>query len=73
MVSRSAYTLLDAIGDFGGFNDAIYFLLSIPMGYYTSAAFSKHVTSLFYKESDTENTHRNHIDKYGHKEDRVDV
>ena len=39
--------MLDLLGDFGGFNDAIYFLLSIPMGFYSSSMYAKHIASLF--------------------------
>ena len=45
--SRQAYTLFELLGDFGGFNDAIYFLLSLPMGFYSSAMYNQHVASLF--------------------------
>ena len=48
---RSAYTLLQLLGDFGGFNDAIYFLLSLPMGAYSSAMYSRHVASFFKSRS----------------------
>ena len=44
---RKAYTYFDLLGDFGGFNDAIYFLLSIPLGMYSSTMFSRHISSLF--------------------------
>ena len=44
--SRQAYTLFDLLGDFGGFNDAIYFLLSLPMGMYSSSMYTKHIASL---------------------------
>ena len=38
--TRQAYTLLELLGDFGGFNDAIYFLISFPMSFYTSSMFN---------------------------------
>ena len=44
---RSAYTSFDLLGDFGGFNDAIYFLLSLPLGIYSSSMFSRHIASLY--------------------------
>ena len=44
---RIAYTFLDLLGDFGGFNDAIYMLLSIPLGYYSSSMYSRHIASFF--------------------------
>ena len=37
---RQAYTFFDLLGDFGGFNDAIIFLLSLPMSLYSSAMYS---------------------------------
>ena len=42
--------MLDLLGDFGGFNDAIYFLLSLPLGFYASSMFSRHISS-FFKQS----------------------
>ena len=48
---RQAYTILDLLGDFGGFNDAVYFLLSIPMGIYSSSMYSKHIASSFRLQS----------------------
>ena len=41
--SRQAYSFLDLLGDFGGFNDAIYFLVSLPMGYYSQAMYERQV------------------------------
>ena len=38
---------MNFLGDFGGFNDAIYLLLSLPMSYYSSAMYSKHIASHF--------------------------
>ena len=39
VLSRTAYTLFDLLGDFGGFNDAIIFLISFPMSFYSSSMF----------------------------------
>ena len=44
---RQAYSLFDLLGDFGGFNDAIIFLISLPMSFYSSAIYSQHISSLF--------------------------
>ena len=44
---RKAYTLLDLLGDFGGFNDAILFLFSLPMGFYASSMYSLDIAGLF--------------------------
>lgn len=37
---RKAYTLLDVLGDFGGFNDAIVFLIHSFMGVYSAKMFA---------------------------------
>ena len=55
---RQAYTILDLLGDFGGFNDAVYFLLSIPMSIYSSSMYSKHIASLFRLQSKPDPKHR---------------
>ena len=46
-MKREAYTFLDLLGDFGGFNDAVYFLLSLPMGIYSAAMYERHIASFF--------------------------
>ena len=61
--SRKAYTLLQLLGDFGGFNDAIYFLLSLPMGFYSSSMYSKHVASLFKLRGKKSSRKRGHKQK----------
>ena len=40
---RKSYTLFDLLGDFGGFNDAIYFLISLPMSLYSASMFDKFI------------------------------
>ena len=42
---RKAYTLFDLLGDFGGFNDAIYFLLSLPMSFYSASMFNRFISN----------------------------
>ena len=37
---RTAYTLLDALGDFGGFNDAIVFFVSLFMSFYSAKMYA---------------------------------
>ena len=44
---RQAYTIIDLLADFGGFNDAIYSLISLPMGIYSAALFNQYVSSQF--------------------------
>ena len=43
--SRSAYTFLTLLGDFGGFNDAIVYLISIFMSVYSAKMYAAHITS----------------------------
>ena len=43
--SRSAYTFLTLLGDFGGFNDAIVFLISLFMSSYSAKMYAAHITS----------------------------
>ena len=54
---RKAYTSFDLLGDFGGFNDAIYFLLSIPLGIYSSSMFSRHISNLFNVQENAKSQH----------------
>lgn len=42
---RTAYTLLDVLGDFGGFNDAIVFLISSVMGIYSAKMYAAQISS----------------------------
>ena len=42
---RKAYSLIDLLSDFGGFNYVIYQFLSLPMGIYSAALFNQHVSS----------------------------
>ena len=37
---RTAYTILGVLGDFGGFNDAIVFLISLFMGSYSAKMYA---------------------------------
>ena len=43
--SRQSYTLLELIGDFGGFNDAIVFLVSIFMSGFSAKMYLAQITS----------------------------
>ena len=43
--SRSAYTFLTLLGDFGGFNDAIVFLISLFMGGYSAKMYAAQIAS----------------------------
>lgn len=42
---RTAYTFLTLLGDFGGFNDAIIFLISLFMSSYSSKIYAAHIAS----------------------------
>ena len=42
---RKAYTLLDILGDFGGFNDAIVFLVSSVMGIYSAKMYAAQISA----------------------------
>ena len=42
---RTAYTLLDVLGDFGGFNDAIVFLISSVMGIYSAKMYAAQISA----------------------------
>ena len=55
VLSRTAYTLFDLLGDFGGFNVAIYLLFSVPMSFYSSAIFKKFIANQFNDLSEEEN------------------
>ena len=55
VLSRTAYTLFDLLGDFGGFNDAIYLLFSVPMSFYSSAMFKKFIANQSHDHSVEEN------------------
>ena len=37
---RKAYTILELLGDFGGFNDAIFLIFSLPMSIYSAAMYN---------------------------------
>ena len=39
--------MLQLLGDFGGFNGSIQFLLGVPMSFYSASMYSRDVTSLF--------------------------
>lgn len=53
--SRSAYTFLTLLGDFGGFNDALIFLISLFMSSYSAKMYAAHVTQeLPYRVEPTE-------------------
>ena len=43
--TRNAYTLLSLLGDFGGFNDAIVFLISILMSSYSAKMYAAQITA----------------------------
>ena len=42
---RKAYTLLGVLGDFGGFNDAIVFLISSFIGVYSEKMYNAKITA----------------------------
>ena len=71
--SRQAYTVLDLLGDFGGFNDAIYFLVSLPMGYYSQAMYERQVAGELHnvkrkkKRDRTRNVRLSIADRLGHE------
>ena len=44
---RKAYTLFALLSDLGGFNDGIFMVFSIPLGFYSSAMYSRHIANLF--------------------------
>ena len=45
LYKRQAYTFLTLLGDFGGFNDAIVFLISIFMSSYSAKMYAAQITS----------------------------
>lgn len=44
---RKAYTLFTLLSDIGGFNDGLYMMISIPLSFYSSAMYSRHIANLF--------------------------
>ena len=42
---RKAYTLMNLLGDFGGFNDAIIFLVGSVLAFYASSMFAASISS----------------------------
>ena len=44
---RRAYTFLDLLGDFGGFNDAVLMILGVFMKYYSETLFKAAISTEF--------------------------
>ena len=44
---RRAYTFLDLLGDFGGFNDAVLMILSLFMKYYSESVYKTAISHEF--------------------------
>ena len=47
LYSRTAYTLLDLLGDFGGFTDAIIFIFGTVMSFYSASMYEASIASEF--------------------------
>ena len=50
--NRRAYTILDLLGDFGGFNDAILMICGVFMKYYSKTLFKATISQEFDQAAD---------------------